>query len=132
MNWRCEWTPIVSKKNKRKRGKKGVRRLGYTSKNIELLLSKQGKSMHDKIKETLHRNSRKELLAICEDEVFPSMNPFMRARMQYASDAELMEAIADMRLLRMKSPIPFDVKRYYKNLFKGRQKGRAYKSFWQH
>ena len=104
----------------------------YTAKKITLLLSKQDKSMRDKIKETLKVKSREELLAICEDEIFSFMNPFTRARMSYASDTELIEAIADVMLLRMKHPTPFDVKRYYKNLFKGRQKGRAYKSFWEH
>ena len=104
----------------------------YTAKKITLLLSKQDKSMRDRIKETLKMKSREELLAICEDEIFSFMNPFTRARMSYASDTELIEAIADVMLLRMKPHIPFDVKRYYKNLFKGRQKGRAYKSFWEH
>jgi len=102
----------------------------YTTERMKLLLSEQDKSIRDKIRESLRGKNCKELRAIWEDEC-ETASPFMRARMQHASDTELIEAIADIKLLRMK-PRDFDVGRYYKNLFKGRQKGRAYRSFWEH
>jgi len=47
---------------------------------------------------------------------------------QGITDEELINAIAQMRLLRRVEP-PFDYERYMKHLFKERQKGRAYKAF---
>lgn len=99
----------------------------YTTEKMKLLLSKQDKPIRDKIKESLNGKNRKELLAIYEAEI---LNPFAHARGQFFSDSELIEAIADIKLLQMESRV-FDVGRYYRNLFKGRQKGRAYRSFWE-
>ena len=50
---------------------------------------------------------------------------------QGISNEELIDAITKMRILRRVSP-PFNYKRYMKKVFKGRQKGRAYKTFYEH
>ena len=49
---------------------------------------------------------------------------------QIIRNEELIEAIVEMRLLRM-IDLPFDYERYMQTLFKGRQKGRAYKTFYE-
>lgn len=50
---------------------------------------------------------------------------------QNLSDDEMKDAILQMRLLKYRL-LPFDIKNYLEKIFKGRQKGRAYKSFYEH
>ena len=43
----------------------------------------------------------------------------------------MIEAIIEMRLLGIIN-VPFDYEKYMRRVFKGRQKGRAYRTFFEH
>ena len=94
------------------------------------------------IKEMLRGKSREELLSICHellncarqrDVHIPGLIGYIYSKdgkIPSVSDAKLIEFIADISWKLRKRE--FDYQRYIKTLFKGRQKGRAYKTFREH
>lgn len=83
-----------------------------------------------KIEESLKDKSREELI-----DMHIKLNPKWRKDWKDMSDIELMEDIAltIYQVVRRREPKrEFNLERYFKTLYKGKQKGRAYKSYREH
>ena len=66
--------------------------------------------------------------AIVRQRELPRVQEYNKIRI---NNEEMIEAIIEMRLLGIIN-VPFDYEKYMRRVFKGRQKGRAYRTFFEH
>ena len=69
--------------------------------------------------------------AIVRQYELPRVQEYNKIRIDNINNEEMIETIIEMRLLRI-IDVPFDYEKYMRGVFKGRQKGRAYRTFFEH